>query len=307
MLLYKFKSARSILDQYNELENQTIHFSSREDLNDPLEGYIRLYWQGDEIAWKGIFKNYINCLNESFFNYRIGMNKNELENINVFVVESTLLTESAKELSRSITNEFINDGRILKFIKSLGREDIKVDKEDLKIILYSIHNIALNIIVEKQYKYGYLNESDFLIFKENDVYRGDVGEILEGYIESKKIDNKEKGKQFFKIISDAFEEMRLHAATKIDMLDDERRADWFYITTEFTNIYLQKIENLIHSPCYLTCFSKKYNNSSMWGNYADNHKGICMIFNVNEKNSEYYLPLERLYSFSSNGSEKKVY
>ena len=88
MLLYRFRPARSILEQYHELENQIIHFSPKEDLKDPLEGYINMYWQGDIIAWKGLFKSYINCLQDAFFMYRLGVQKQQLRTIPIFLVES---------------------------------------------------------------------------------------------------------------------------------------------------------------------------------------------------------------------------
>ena len=41
------------------------------------------------------------------------------------------------------------------------------------------------------------------------------------------------------------------------------------------------IDNLIFKfskQFYVACFSKNFSNLSMWGNYADSHKGICLIF-----------------------------
>jgi len=57
MLLYRYR--RFELAQL-EIENRTMRFSDRKALNDPVEGYIRVFWQGDEIAWEGLLRNYIN-------------------------------------------------------------------------------------------------------------------------------------------------------------------------------------------------------------------------------------------------------
>ena len=56
MNLYHY---RAIENAILELANGTFHFSTREELNDPLEGYLKIYWQGDKIAWEGLLKNYI--------------------------------------------------------------------------------------------------------------------------------------------------------------------------------------------------------------------------------------------------------
>lgn len=56
MKLYHYRSIKSAL---LELENGTFHFASKEELNDPLEGFVRVYWQGDKAAWEGLFRHYI--------------------------------------------------------------------------------------------------------------------------------------------------------------------------------------------------------------------------------------------------------
>lgn len=48
MKLYHYRSISSAL---LEIENGTFHFASKEELNDPLEGFVRVFWQGDKMAW----------------------------------------------------------------------------------------------------------------------------------------------------------------------------------------------------------------------------------------------------------------
>ena len=40
----------------SELENSEIYFSPFKDLNDPMEGFKDVYFQGDAIIWKNFFK-----------------------------------------------------------------------------------------------------------------------------------------------------------------------------------------------------------------------------------------------------------
>ena len=56
MLLYRYRRVKSAL---LEIDSGTFHFASREELNDPMEGYVRVYWEGDKAAWEGLFRNYI--------------------------------------------------------------------------------------------------------------------------------------------------------------------------------------------------------------------------------------------------------
>ena len=43
MILYRY---RSIENAIKEIENETFHFATREELNDPIEGFVRVFWQG---------------------------------------------------------------------------------------------------------------------------------------------------------------------------------------------------------------------------------------------------------------------
>ena len=56
MRLYRYRPINTAI---LELSNCNFRFSSKEELNDPLESYVRLYWQGDKPAWEGLFRNYI--------------------------------------------------------------------------------------------------------------------------------------------------------------------------------------------------------------------------------------------------------
>jgi hypothetical protein len=47
---------------FNELEKQEIFFAAPESLNDPVEGYLDIFWSGDKIVWTNLFKNYLICL-----------------------------------------------------------------------------------------------------------------------------------------------------------------------------------------------------------------------------------------------------
>lgn len=62
MLIYHYRPIESAL---LEIEKGTFHFASREELNDPIEGYVRVFWQGDKAAWEGLFRNYICSLRQA--------------------------------------------------------------------------------------------------------------------------------------------------------------------------------------------------------------------------------------------------
>jgi hypothetical protein len=56
---YRFRRASAVLDEFQELERGTIYFAPPEELNDPMEGYKDLFWSGDAVVWRSLFKHYI--------------------------------------------------------------------------------------------------------------------------------------------------------------------------------------------------------------------------------------------------------
>ena len=67
----------------------------------------------------------------------------------------------------------------------------------------------------------------------------------------------------------------------------------------FYSHYLEDIEQFTYPRIYIASFLEEPSNSSVWGNYGQNHTGVCLIF---ETNDEMYIP------FIKQGLElKKVY
>ena len=64
--MYRFRSVHSLLDGYQELEQQEIYFATAAELNDPMEGLREVYWQGDEIVWANLIRNYTKALMHVF-------------------------------------------------------------------------------------------------------------------------------------------------------------------------------------------------------------------------------------------------
>ena len=52
--LYRYRTIKSAL---LELENGSFYFAEPNELNDPIEGYLKIFWQGDKPAWEGLTTN----------------------------------------------------------------------------------------------------------------------------------------------------------------------------------------------------------------------------------------------------------
>ena len=56
------------------------------------------------------------------------------------------------------------------------------------------------------------------------------------------------------------------------------------ILVDFLRIYIEQIRKMIYPESYVVCFSGRNNNSAMWENYADQHQGVCLIYETDDKN-----------------------
>lgn len=59
--LYRLRPLNRLLGEHGELEEQIIYFASLEELNDPMEGFRDIVWQGDRIVWTNLFRHYLYC------------------------------------------------------------------------------------------------------------------------------------------------------------------------------------------------------------------------------------------------------
>jgi hypothetical protein len=58
-----------------------------------------------------------------------------------------------------------------------------------------------------------------------------------------------------------------------------------FVLIDFVENYLNSLEKILYNQWYTSCFMTECNNSSVWGHYGDNHKGICLIFEADENDS----------------------
>ena len=63
--IYRFRSAKALLNGYNELSRQTLYLALPEHLNDPAEDTYNVVWEGDGIIWPNFLNYYLRCVASS--------------------------------------------------------------------------------------------------------------------------------------------------------------------------------------------------------------------------------------------------
>jgi predicted O-linked N-acetylglucosamine transferase (SPINDLY family) len=64
---------------------------------------------------------------------------------------------------------------------------------------------------------------------------------------------------------------------------EELRGNNIFILFDFYNKYINNLSKLMYSDWFTACFMRQNTNSSVWGNYGDNHTGVCMILKQSKR------------------------
>jgi hypothetical protein len=116
--LYRFRSVDALIGERAELRNQEIYFASPAQLNDPMEGFKNIFWKGDRIIWKNLFKHYMRTLVHTTYTVMIfGKEyKSNLADNLISHNESTFSGAPINELTNEIYEECFRDSTVNRLI-----------------------------------------------------------------------------------------------------------------------------------------------------------------------------------------------
>ena len=141
MRLYRYRSIENAL---KEIEDGTFYFASHDELNDPIEGYIKVFWQGDRFAWEGLLRNYIYNLAIAIFQYLRGDLSSKMK---LIISMDQMKDIPFRDIVRDLGKTFLNDSEINSVINFYGQPNFKVSKAGLKMLLYLIQIKALKLCI----------------------------------------------------------------------------------------------------------------------------------------------------------------
>ena len=300
MRLYRY---RRIARAIEEIENGTIYFPTREELNDPVEGYVRVFWQGDKFAWEGLFKNYIYSLMKAIHLYLLASDEKLLHkksiNRDIYDYGNAPIVKVLEKLGTAILEE----SEIVRIAEFYGSKNLKCTAEELKLILRLIHDKALKLCIESCLTEKIIPEEEGRLFL-NTVNKRIVNSIP---IEQLTNLDDEKRIEFMHFIESFFEDLTelqyiqmglknesfLYGYQSEDsngnetksITEDKQYRNWLAVSVDFPEIYVEQLKNMIYPEGFFVCFSKHNDNTAMWGNYAENHTGVCFVYETDENNS----------------------
>ena len=308
MKLYRYRTIKNAL---TEIENRTFHFANREELNDPIEGYVNLYFQGDRPAWEGLLKNYVCSFFMGIEKYLLtsqekSNEKKYLEEIlqdfqsrailvDIHAFDDVPLGNHLKNLSE----RFLDDKLVQKLAKCYGDRKLKCSSKELQLILRAVHHKAFVICMRHLKSNNLISD-----FPEDDYYKELPDFPFEAIEKVDSVERKLAVDVAENKCADRMEQMAFiiksrHETSFIEKsipYDHRQQIVWTNIQFNFPKLYVEQLHDVIYPDGYVICFSipKKDStmDSAMWGNYAQNHQGICFIYETQEINGKEYFTVD---------------
>jgi len=294
MEIYRFRSIHALLDGFHELENQEIYFAPPEKLNDPVEGFKDIFWNGDMIVWENLLKHYLRCLLHVTYISTITGESKKLTKEDIPVEGHIFLNppNALRKLYDSAYLSFFQQKAIKGLIKGLSNRKGVIRRSELiahfKIIhLYAIESISI-ILVEE----GFITKP--IISTRNSIL---MDGILSKYGSLAHLTNlmEKDGKSdainvLFDVVSNQMFQSEL--ITKLNFPDPNSHSNRFFIITEFIEHFVNRLEDILFPDWYSASFLSDYTNSAVWGHYGDSHKGVCLKFKVQGEEKKEFLNLK---------------
>lgn len=306
MKLYHYRPIASAL---LEIGDGALHFSAREELNDPIEGYVRVFWQGDKAAWEGLFKNYICSVNQAIDLYLLQGNENMLHHKTLVVDLHLFDNVPLGGIWRDLGDKFLADRELQRLAAFYGDRKLRVDEEELQLILEFIHKKALILCIQKCLDYktipSEISNKLLEIFSSSekipfpfDLMEKELSNEKQRAALARTFGNSMKDITEFQYVLLGFDDENFLYGKQLNLKEDHvkedsvpearQRRNWMSIVSDFPKIYINQLKDLIYPESYVVCFSRKNNDSAMWGNYADRHQGVCLVYDTNELNVLYF-------------------
>ena len=150
--LYRYRSLNS-LHIFKELENLEIYFAKPDELNDQMEDYMNIFWQGDEIAFRGLFKHYLYVLSSVYYDASIRNRKQKIDPnlLPVFLAVDINEKPEMETTFKSIYYEFFAPEGISNLPIKMSESNKKYTADEILLILKTIHSFAY-FVVDSMFK-----------------------------------------------------------------------------------------------------------------------------------------------------------
>lgn len=298
--LYRFRTVERLIGNdksEGELAGQYIYFASPEQLNDPLEGHRELFFSGDEVVWRNLFKHYFFCLVIRNLQF---LTSNDFQN-QPFPTHHQIREMTTTQPFKKImdTESFLNHKNIKEHIRLLAREGRQVSRDELAVHLRSIHLFAVSLIVKVLSRTGIQHTNKSLSGMSEEHSLKSSTALLEQISEVAERPNINSVPGVFELMVFFAENEQFIKGYKSFKASQD--SAWQSVSHNFVGDFLDNLKKLSHTDWYTACFMKSCSNYAIWGSYGDNHAGVCLVFKTDKDSEGQTLKLHMPVSVGSDG------
>jgi hypothetical protein len=303
--LYRFRSIQSLLGEYQELKNQSIYFASRPELNDPMEGYKDIYWDGDEVVWRNFVRHYIQCLAHATFQFCVALETAPItwDSIPLRDPRHDGVNEKIGALLDEILAETFSHEALLSYIKCIAERGLSVRRNEVEFHIRNVHALAVPCINKVLHKHKLASAfTDIEVGIGHAAQRlaeaSDAVRLLEATKAKDGLHDKEHAsEQIYAVLNSSIMQMTL-----IDQHNgqiDREQKNRNFVLIDFPIGYVRNVECLVYPLWYAACFTTNCKNSAVWGTYGDSHRGVCLKFKATVEQGHSTMTLNRICGWSS--------
>jgi Protein of unknown function (DUF2971) len=276
--IYRFRPTSALLGGFHELESQEIYFAPSKQLNDPLEGYKDLFWQGDEIVWKNFLRHYVLCLLQAIMRtlehgekYRVTEDTLPVEMI------ADDLQPEVRKLYDAMCDQMFSDAEMSQLPELLSQRTSPIRRNELLTLLWPLHFRLFKVVCTTLQPEGPFHAIDayfrnreehplrlqqsFAALNVFDAEHHEEPEVVEAMTE-----------KFYSAVE------QTNFIRNFNGMDQQHGPAWNVIASSFPEVYLNSLENLAYGAWYTACFVAEPTQAAMWSIYGDSHRGACLKF-----------------------------
>jgi hypothetical protein len=304
--LYRFRPLYWLLDK-GELRNQEIYFAAPEQLNDPMEGFRDIFWNGDAIVWTNFLKHYVVCLDNAFSQWMICGENEALNWSNIPVFNLGNLNDGIphKALETEVISALLAEPCIQALVAALADRSqfYPIRRDELSAHLRNVHMLAIHHLRQAYVRRGMQPEAPEAN-AQADAFRGAVTTMLQSLTAIQAM-GREQPIDEHQI--DAFYLAQSKMIGELDFIHfyngdfNVAEANRAFVCVTFPQEFVRKVETLIYPDWYTACFMRDCRNSAVWGTYGDNHRAVCLQFRVDRDGDRPGLHLKRPAALNRDG------
>lgn len=291
-------------DGYDELRKQTVFFAAPETLNDPMEGFKDIVWSGDQIIWGNLLNHYLMCLQAVFSLIVVSGDSVEInqEYMPIFSNRDEFFVPPKRDFYKTISDHFFSSTIVESYMHGLTSRTTGVRANELCLHLATLHPIALKAVHDalvtavgmKPWPQEFFDKSPppLTIFEHLNRLEKERPDVPDG----------------IEILMAANQNtmMQLKTIGRLQMpIGSVLHKNQLFLISEFTQAYINRLQDLLHPNWYAACFSGKADNPSFWGHYGKGHTGICLKFKGKNIDGRPTLPITMQTGWSGGGGKSE--